>query len=72
LLGNEEEHMSGVKRFALSLIPAFIAGALVGALLYAFDIEANSTLGMVLVAVAAAAVGVFSVTWGRAKSPHSN
>jgi hypothetical protein len=72
LLGNEEGHMSGVKRFALSLIPAFIAGAVLGAVLYAFDIEAKSTLGMVLIAVAAAAVGMLSVIRGRTKSPHSN
>jgi hypothetical protein len=62
--------MSGVKRFALSLIPAFIAGAVVGTALYAFDIEAKSTLGMVLIAVAA--IAVLSITWGRTKSPHSN
>jgi predicted membrane channel-forming protein YqfA (hemolysin III family) len=62
--------MSGVKRFALSLIPAFIAGAVVGVVLYAFNIEAKSTLGMVLIALAA--IGVLSITWGQTKSPRSN
>jgi hypothetical protein len=64
--------MNSVKRFALSLVPAFIAGAVVGVVLYAFNIEAKSTLGMVLIALAAAAVGMLSVTWGRMKSPRSN
>lgn len=62
--------MSGVKRFALSLIPAFIAGAVVGVVLYAFNIEAKSTLGMVLIGVAA--IAVLSIAWGRTKSPDSN
>ncbi len=62
--------MGAVKRFALSLIPALIAGAVIGAVFYAFDIEAKSTLGMVLIALAG--IAVLSIAWAGPKSPHSN
>jgi high-affinity Fe2+/Pb2+ permease len=62
--------MSNGKRLALSLVTAFVAGFVIGAVLYALDIAADTTLGNVLIALAA--VGVGSITWAQTKSPQSN